>query len=374
MTPRSGIRWYRSVRKQGWVVLFALWWSGCAWLSSQARPAWIDDPHHTYPSAEYLTGVGQAEDRQGAADQAYAAVARIFKVTVDSQAKDWETYFLTEKRGATTEERRLALETVTKVSTDKVLENVRIMETWYDQAQGIYYALAVMDRAQAEMALVDRLWELDQAIEADMAESRRVSDAVLKVRKLRRAARNMLVRDVYNADLRVVRLSGQGVHSPYQADKILQELDAVLATDLQVAVHVIGDQAEVTQQALIEGLVREGLSVVAETEDRKHPHAALVVRGVTKLMSVQVQDPYFKYVRWCGDVEVWERLRGRVIGIVSGSGKEGHLTEREAMARALRMLRQHLSWEVAPAITAYLFGEAELPPVAGRQGGCPRDE
>ncbi|MCP9463292.1 MAG: LPP20 family lipoprotein [Nitrospira sp.] len=355
-------------------MLIALWWSGCAWLSAQARPSWIDDPHQAYPSAAYLTGVGQAENRQGAADQAYAAVARIFKANVDSHAKDWEAYFLVEKRGSTTEERRLALETVTKVSTDKVLENVRIMETWYDRVKGVYYALAVMDRAQAEMALLERLSALDQAIEADVSESRRVSDAVLKVRKLRRAAKNLVVRDVYNADLRIIRLSGQGVRSPYQADRILQELEDVLATDLTVAVQVFGDHAEVAQQALAEGLVREGITVIAGAEDRERNDTALIIRGVTKLMPVQVHDSFFKYVRWCGDVELWERATGRVMGIVSGSGKEGHLTEREAMARALRALRRHLSSEMAPAITAHLFGEAELPMPAGMSGGCPRDE
>ncbi len=355
-------------------MLIALWWSGCAWLSGQARPLWIDDPHQAYPSAEYLTGVGQAESRQGATDQAYAAVARIFKANVDSHVKDWETYFLVEKRGSTTEERRLALETVTTVSTDKVLENVSIMEMWYDRGKGIYYALAVMNRGQAEAALLDRVSALDQAIEADVAESRRLSDVVLKVRKLRRAARNLVVRDVYNADLRIVRPSGQGVRPPYQAEGILRELEDVLASGLKVAVHVAGDHAEVAQQALTEGLVREGITVVVGAEHRDQPDATLVVRGVTKLTPVQVQDPYFKYVRWCGDVEVWERATGRVMGVMSGSGKEGHLTEQEAMARALRALRQHLSSEVAPAIAAHLFGEAELPMPAGMSGGCPRNE
>ncbi|MCP9456047.1 MAG: LPP20 family lipoprotein [Nitrospira sp.] len=344
-------------------------------MSGQIRPPWIDDPHQAYPATDYLTGVGQAESRQGAADQAYAAVARIFKANVDSHVKDWETYFLVEKRkSATIEERRLALETVTKVSTDKVLENVRIMETWYDQVKGVYYALAVMNRSQAEAALLDRVLALDQAIEADVAESRRVSDAVLKVRKLRRAARNLVMRDVYNADLRIVRPSGQGIQSPYQADGIVRELEEVLTTGLKVAVQMAGDYAEIAQQALTEGLVREGIPIVGGEEDREQNDAALIVRGVTKLTLVQVHDPYFKYARWCEDVEISERATGRVLGIVSGSGKEGHVTEREAIARALRVLRQHLSSEVAPAITAYLFGEAELPRPARMQGGCPRDD
>ncbi|MCP9471267.1 MAG: LPP20 family lipoprotein [Nitrospira sp.] len=362
----------RSVFTVSCVGLIGPFWLGCAWIGGQVEPAWIDDVNRKYPPAEYLTGMGQADNRQGAADQAYAAVARIFKAEVDARAKDWESYFVIERRGATNVERRLTLETVTKVSTDKVLENVRVLETWHDRTKGLYYALAVLNRAQAEASLLDRLSALDRAIESDVVESRRASDKLITVRNLRKAVGNLMLREVYNADLRVVRPSGRGEAPPYDMHDISKELARFLSTDLVVAVRVVGDHAEVAQQALMEGLIREGIAVTAESGEGMD--AALTVQGVTRLLPVEVHDPYFKYVRWCGDVEVTDAGSGRVLGVVSRGGKEGHLTEREATTRALRDMQQRLSSEVAVLIAAHIFGEAELPTAEKRSAGCPRDE
>ncbi|MFO0729762.1 MAG: hypothetical protein U0361_01980 [Nitrospiraceae bacterium] len=66
------------------------------------------------------------------------------------QAKDWESYLVVEQRGQTSTERRLTLDNVTQVTTDKVLENVLVLDTWFDQKKRQYYALAGMNRAQAK--------------------------------------------------------------------------------------------------------------------------------------------------------------------------------------------------------------------------------
>ena len=93
------------------------------------KPAWIDGVSADYPSAQYLTGVGQGDNRAVAEDRAYAAVARIFKAEVSAQSKDWESYLVVEQRGSSRDERRLTLDNLTRVSTDKVLENVENSST-----------------------------------------------------------------------------------------------------------------------------------------------------------------------------------------------------------------------------------------------------
>ncbi|MFO0768729.1 MAG: hypothetical protein U0231_18555 [Nitrospiraceae bacterium] len=86
----------------------------------------------------------------------------IFKAEITAQAKDWESYLVVEQRGQTSTERRLTLDNVTQVTTDKVLENVLVLDTWFDQKKRQYYALAGMNRAQAEASMVERLNELDR--------------------------------------------------------------------------------------------------------------------------------------------------------------------------------------------------------------------
>ena len=102
------------------------------------------------------------------------------------------------------------LDQLTRVSTDKVLENATIVDRWYDAKKNLYYALGGMQRAHAETALMERMTDLDHTIHSDVAEAHQTADKLAKVRALRRATRNLVLRETYNADLRVIRASGQG--------------------------------------------------------------------------------------------------------------------------------------------------------------------
>ena len=366
-----------SFRQVGAVFLCLLMVSAstaCTWFTGKGKPGWVDGRSAEYPSTQYLTGVGQADTRSNAEDQAYAAVARIFKAEVAAQAKDWESYLVVENRGVTNAERRLTIDNVTKVSTDKVLENVGIADVWYDSDSRLYYALGVMNRSQAETALMEKVSVLDRAIDVDVAESRQETDKLAKVRALRRAGRNLVLREAYNTDLRVIRVSGKGTSSAYQVNELSGELEQFLATNLVLEVQVSGDQAEPVGRALAEGLIREGLRVTTtKTEREEAGSPELIVRGTVRLFPIEVRDPNFKYVRWCSDFEIVEPETRRVVGATAHGGREGHLTEREAMAKTLRVMQHELSSDVAKAIAAHIFGEVALPETATMPASCPRE-
>ncbi|THJ17273.1 MAG: hypothetical protein CAF42_002515 [Nitrospira sp. CG24B] len=218
----------RFVCRIGATLMAVVVLSGCAWFGGQSKPDWIDGVSDAYPSGQYLVGVGQAESRAAAEDRAYAAVARIFKAEVSAQAKDWESYLVIEQRGHSSAERRLTLDNLTRVSTDKVLENVRIVDRWADVHKGLHYALAGMHRPQAETSFMERITELDRSIGNDVEEAQRPSDKLARVRALRRAVRNLVLRETYNADLRVIRPSGQGTAAAYRVSELTQELGSDL--------------------------------------------------------------------------------------------------------------------------------------------------
>lgn len=355
--------------------------SGCAWFGGQSKPDWIDGVSAAYPPGQYLVGVGQAENGATAEDRAYAAVARIFKAEVSAQSKDWESYLVIEQRGHSRDERRLTLDNLTLVSTDKVLENVRIVDRWVDVHKGLHYALAGMHRPQAETSFMARITELDRSIRDDVEEAHRTTDKLARVRALRQATRNLVLRETYNADLRVIRPSGQGMAAGYHVSELTHELEEFLATNLVLVVVVSGDQAEPAQRALTEGLLKEGLQVTSRPwggdrsmgGDSSGPYPELLVRGVVRVWPIDVRDPQFKFARWCSDFEVLDLSSQRVVGSLSKGGKEGHLSDREATARVVRIMQQELSVDVAQAIAAHVYGEMELPAQASQPAGCPRD-
>ncbi len=351
--------------------------AACSWR--EARPDWIDGTSVGYPASRYLVGVGQSERRTGAEEQAYAALSKIFKAAVVTQSKDWESYLIVENRSHASTERRLTVESVTQVSTEKVLENVRILDVWFDPINGQYYALGGIDKGQAESALLDRINELDHSIDTHMAEAREARDKLSRVRNLKRAAKNLVVRDAYNTDLRVVRESGQGIPSQYRIVDVTNELEEFLSTNLAIAVELSGDQVDAVRRALIEGLTREGFSIVgpSPTDGAIHPEkpkGELMVTGIVRLWPLDVRDPQFRYVRWCSDAVIEDLSTQRIVGAVSKGGREGHLTDREATAKAVRVMQHEFSSDIARAIAGYVYGDSELPAASGTPSGCPRDE
>jgi hypothetical protein len=294
---------------------------------------------------------------------------------VTAQSRDWESFLVLEKRGLSNTERKLSLEQVTNVSTDKVLENVNILETWIDPKTRQHYALAGMDRGQAETAMLERLAGLDQAVGAQLEEARQTSDKLARVRNLRRAIKNLVLREAYNADLRVIRTSGQGSVASYRVADLTAELERFLSTNLHITVEVAGDQAEATRRSVGVGLIREGLPVLGHmTQARPNgdaqPAPDLVVKGVVQLWEVPVPDPLFRYARWCSDFTIMEPGSERMIGAVSIGGREGHVTSTEALSRAFRVMQQELTSHLAKTLAAYIYGEA-APPAGRPPAACP---
>src|SRR5437660_5147239 len=324
--------------------------AACA-ISSKA-PDWVNGPTAAvYPEAQDRIGVGQGDSRTVAEQRAYTALSRIFKADITSQSQDWETYLNLEHTGSHHMERRLRVETMTRVSTDKLLENVRIADTWNDPKTNLFSALAVLDRASARAALLSRISELDEAIERNIKESREASDKLLTLQQLHRAVRNLITRETLNSELRVV--SGQVISSQFSVLGVAQDLDNFLSVSLVVAVEVTGDQADAVRQASIETLLREGFPFTARLS-REDTVADLLVRGETRLWPADLPDPKFRYVRWCGDFTLVSPESQRIFCAIARSGREGHLNYREASNRALLALKHEVGTALVKTLNEQL--------------------
>jgi hypothetical protein len=353
------------------VLCVAVVSGGCEHGRASGAPSWTSGVTRDYPSEQYLIGVGEGESPAVAAERAYAAVARVFKAEISAQSRDWESYLLLESKGTQNTERRLTLDQVTRVSTEKVLENVSLLETWSDRTAGQHYAMAGMQRAQAEQGLLERIAQLDQSIEMQLKESREAPYTLTKVRNLHRALKSLLLREAYNADLRIIRTSGRGTEAPYQVAALASQLEQFLTANVLIAVEVTGEQSEPVRRAITEGLLREGLPVISGSMVGGR-RLELLVKGTVQFRDMDVPDKQFRYVRWCSDVLIVEPASDRILGAVSKSGREGHLTAGEARAKAARVMQQEISADLAKALAGYVYGEVD-PPTALPPAACPRE-
>ncbi len=347
------------------LLLVLLASAACSSGPEERRPPWIDGVSAQFPVARYLVGLGEARSRPAATARAYEAVSRIFEAQVTAQARDWESYVQLDHPGGTSHQRRLTIERITKVSTDKVLENVQVLDAWLDRATGTHYVLAGINRAQGEGVLLDRIRDLDQTIETELDRAATTRDRLTALRNLKRAAGHLVLREAFNADLRVIRPSGQGEPATRHVADLTAKLDAYLATNLVIGVEVSGDEAEAVRRAVLEGLVRQGLPVtdhpVSVDAQPNAPDDArplpLLVRGTSRLWNAAVPDPMFAYVRWCAEFLILDVQSARVVGAVSRRGREGHVTESEARTRAVHVMEREVTAELATSLAEYVYGK-----------------
>lgn len=351
--------------------------AGCGWFGGQAKPDWLTGTSRAFPQEHYLTGLGEADTLSSATERAYASVAKVFKAEISSEAREWESYLLVENRGKSLDEHRLTLDHLTNVTTDKVIENVSVLDKWYDAGARRYAVLAGIPRAQGEAATLSRLTELDQTIAAHVAAARQLPDTLGRLRELKRATKALVLREAYHADLRVFRLNGQGVPASFRVADLTTEMERLVAT-VPIGLDLVGDQTESVRRAVSHGLLQEGLTVVGGQESTGVEAAvaprlvpALVLKGRVQIWPIEVRDPQFRYVRWCGDVLLMEPATQRVVGALSRGDKVGHVSAQEAAAKALRVIQQEYSVDVARTVAAYVYGDLEATATVPVTGACP---
>ena len=363
------------------VILLTVSPSGCAVFPSSAPPPWVNGSSEKFPNTHYLVGVGEGDTRIVAEQRAYAAVARVFQVHVASQARDSESYFIQEGKGTSKSDRQLTLNHVTEVSTRKVLENVIILARWEQSHPYQYFVLAGMDRRQSEKALIEEIFKLDEAIDKDVLASQGGENTLTKIRRLKRAIKNTRLREELNADLQIVRTSGAGNPPAYHEEDLQDRLDRYLREELKVRLQIQGEQNSLIRRALLEGLSREGFYTI----NQEHPSstsgqrknfaqrekADLLIKGAATMWELDVPDAPFVYVRWCADLLVLEDIPQRILGVVSQSGREGHLTKDEAFTRASKAMQAAVVSDVTEALSDFIYGEVEelAPP---SKTSCPR--
>ncbi|MCA9419451.1 MAG: LPP20 family lipoprotein [Nitrospira sp.] len=337
-----------------WGVWIGILSGGCAWFGRETPPDWIMSPHQAYPAERYLTGIGEADSREQAERRAYAAVARVFSAQVKTQSMDHETYTIQESGQSSQTRRELQLDQRTQVTTSKVLENVKVLDLWNQPSTGHFWALAGLDRQQAERAILERLQEWDTKIEHMINQGRTHHQKIQRIRGYKQAIDLLADRKALNADLRVIRSSGESLPALYRISQIQREFMDFVAKNLLISVAIEGDYHEDMERAILDGLKREGLfGQPAKSESSEIADLAIVGQG--RFWPVDLPDPLFKYVRWCGDINIYENPSHRLIGVISETGREGHVTEKEARIRASKVMQEIISKEIARLLTQSVF-------------------
>jgi hypothetical protein len=317
---------------------------------SPKKPDWVEQESAKYPNANYLTGVGAGKSRKIAADDAFATVARVFKAEVSSKSQDWERYSQTQAGGAVQVDHRLQVEQFTAVSTQKVIEDLAIAETWTDPADKTVYALAVMSRKQVGALLESRIQALDRDISHLTQTAQSADDKIEKIRALRKARNALIQRNIYETDLRIVNPAGANPASPSNLVDIQQELQQLLTRKMRIGVEFSGAHGEAIRSAVLEGLTRDGFAV----QPSRGGEVDLMIKGDVTFERADL--PQWKSIRWIFAVNLVNQATEKVIGTLNQNGREAHINFTEAEAKAVRALQDQILQNLSSEMVAFILG------------------
>ncbi|OGQ98089.1 MAG: hypothetical protein A2284_05695 [Deltaproteobacteria bacterium RIFOXYA12_FULL_61_11] len=320
-------------------------------LACAARaPEWIHGSSGRYPFDRYMTGVGRGQSEDGARDSARAEIAKIFKTYIASTTQVYTKALQVLSDKGQSETMSTALDEVTKASTDKTLEGVIVAETF--EQGGVWYALAVLDRAKMRNSLMQRISNLDDEVGKLVVGAEATSDKVQRIKALKKAITLMLQREAANSEYAIVTKAGVGMPTELTLESLTGKLETMLYQDFIIAVEVTGDEAETIRAALVEGLTGAGFVV-----DTSGKGGDLLVKGTVSIEKADRPDPTYVYVRFQSDFALISVKDQKTLGSVVDSGREGHLTLAEARQKALNAIITKTSGEMAERLGAFVFGE-----------------
>jgi hypothetical protein len=327
-------------------TVFVLFW--VTRLFAAGKPDWVDGPSSQYPDTSYMVGVGFGDHRQAAENSAYAALARVFKTHVRSEIIEQEAFQQMEDGSKQEIDRRVDIQSQTGISTDKVLEQVRIVERWVDLVSQVHYALAVLDRAQAASSLRQRSLEAEREAEMWEGRAKRSSSKLEQARALRKAIQAARLNEAYRADLRIVQPTGEGISSVHSA-ALQDQLRSLLSRHFQIGVQITGPHADAVRDAILAGLHEKGFA--------SGPQGDILIQGKVDFEVAGPQDPQWHYVRWQAHLTLIEEEMQKAFGSINRSGREGQLSPSEAERKALSALQREITDTVGESVLQWIYGE-----------------
>ena len=322
-------------------------------LTTGEQPDWVAGSSARYPSDRFLSAVGYGKERAAAEDKARAELAKIFYTEIDASNRTIQSIMESTAGSRTDSRETVDFQEVINISTNKILSGVRIAEVYDPGRDGSHiYALAVLDRHQTQTILQSKIEGLDRDVRQLLAASDRQADKLLRIKTLQACVQKHVLRQAYDAELRIVDPDGKGITAPIAFTEINQRLVDTLLKDFFIAVSVEGARADDVRRALTEALNQNGFTVSGDLSK-----AVVLARGTIEINPIDHNVAGWKFVRWNAYFDLVDRHGDAVFGSVQRSGKEGHLTLSQAEERAVMKIRKTLAVDISEDLKKFIFSQ-----------------
>jgi hypothetical protein len=333
------------------LVLVCALFISCGSGSGKA-PDWILNPSSAYPDSEYVSAVGLGNSRQAAERDATAAITREIKQRVQAEITAQESLV---NDGLGWSQNNSLLSTVDTTS-DIEISGITIQEVYSVKHSGgeDWYALALINRQQTGSYYKTKAQNNIDVINAKIIEAYKNPNTFTSAEILHQAVVLAEETDMYLDILNVVNSKMRSIIVPdYKNAQAVAELERQMRANVTVFIDVDGDV-----NGRIQAAFKSVLKKYSVTTSLDKDTAAYVLEVSVSFTPFEMTaDVANKYARYTLDAAMVEQSTGNTVFTYAENGREAHLTESEAVQRAIRTTEQAINQKFSAQFGAFVTGE-----------------
>ncbi|HUI29864.1 MAG TPA: LPP20 family lipoprotein [Candidatus Acidoferrales bacterium] len=311
------------------------------------KPDWINDPEKSYPNSQYMTAVGTGDSRKEAENSAASNLSNIFESKIKSEETINARYQeLMKSSNQSSLESQTNINKNISVSSEQTLFNVRYPESYTDNL-GKVYVLGVIEREPTAAIYKNKMDDNNARVAEFVKKYEELKDPIKKYANISAALVTAKVNETLGQQLQII-MPGMMVQSDtaYSIGRITEK-----CTDAQkgipFAVNISG-----AEKGDVEGFIGDMLSGLGFTVAEK---GVLTITGNEKVEPLDLKNDQMKFARWSYQLSVLDPSGTAIISL-SENGREAHVTYDEAVARAMRTMRDKIKTDFSKKINSYFDG------------------
>jgi hypothetical protein len=291
---------------------------------------------------------GYGADRGNAEKNALAALTAVFGQSVQAELKTLTAYSEAVLNGAVNVSNNTSVQNAVKTSAEMdALVGAELRDVWYD-GKGIYYAVAVMDRAKTAVLYRDMILSNERLINDLVVLPEGEKNSLEGVSRYQLAALIADTNRVYANVLSLANRGSGGIDPGTLKQGDHYRLEAMnIARNIPVTVRVSGDRADRIRGAFASAISGAGFRSGGT-------NARYVLDVTVAFEEVLFPNQPNKFTRYVVNANLTDTLGGAVLLPYTINGREGHLSLAEAENRAVTAAERRINESYGEALSAYL--------------------
>ncbi|MDR2864002.1 MAG: LPP20 family lipoprotein [Spirochaetaceae bacterium] len=309
------------------------------------KPNWVDKPDSAYDKRYYLSAIGYGTNRQQAEASAFSNLTGLFGQSVTSKISTVESYKEKIVDGAISVESGDEISNAVELSSSiDQLIGAEINDRWEDKSRGLYYAAAIMEKPRAiniYTGLIDSNRALIEKLTNIPAAEKNTIDGIVRYHF---AASLADTNDVFATVLSI--LGGPDKKNELKSGEDYRYEAGAIAKKIPVNVVVKNDVDGRIKAAFVRVFTDAGFRT-------GNSNSRYVLNAVLSISAVELNNQN-KFSRYVVDASLIDSSDNSVLTPFNINGREGHLTQPEANARAVRAAEQKIKEDFSEALREYL--------------------